>query len=234
MGGWGGPRSAAGPQGAAGERGYILTCYHGNGSGSVAAGRGGCSSPEMLTKGRGKGAWLQRGGVRGAASTPCLGPMAKTPSAAPEEVAGAARPAQPHISPLLPSLPSSPMAVTTGSPYVGSGGTPAKNLAETLAKTGYTGLEQSQTKSHVVPILLPPLPQPRTPPTPTNTTQHINIAFGFVFKVDKSLNQRLLRSPLRPGALLVPAGRDRGSHPASGGGTEESPGYHSPSQILSH
>lgn len=53
-----------GVQGALGRSegpGYIRTCYHGNGSGSVAAGRGGCSSPEMLTKGRGKGARLRQG-----------------------------------------------------------------------------------------------------------------------------------------------------------------------------
>lgn len=79
-----GLRSVAGPRGAAGERGYILTCYHGNGSSSVAAGRGGCSSPEMLTKGRGKGAWLRQGWPQGAASTPSPGPVAETPSSAPK------------------------------------------------------------------------------------------------------------------------------------------------------
>lgn len=39
------------------------------------------------------------------------------------------------------------MAVPTGSPAAGSGGTPAKTLADTLVKIGCVGLEQpSQTK----------------------------------------------------------------------------------------
>lgn len=58
---WAGPGVCNGSLGRSGGPGYILTCYHGNGSGSVAVGRGGCSSPKMLTKGRGKGARLRQG-----------------------------------------------------------------------------------------------------------------------------------------------------------------------------
>lgn len=92
------------------------------------------------------------------------------------------------------------------------------------------------------PTALPP--QPGTSLTSTNTTQHINIAFGFIMKVDKSLNEGALRSLIRPGALPVPVGRDGGTHPASGGGMEEGPDmgqmhlssarYPSPSQTLLH
>lgn len=91
-------------------------------------------------------------------------------------------------------------------------------------------------------MVLPPWP--RTPLTPTNASQHINIAFSFILKVDKSLNQRALRSPLRLGALPVLVGRDGASHPASGVGWRRAlawarcipalPEHHSPSQTLIH
>lgn len=127
--------------GRSGGPGYILTCYHGNGSGSVAVGRGGCSSPEMLTKGRGKGARLRQGRPWGAASTPSWGLQPQPPPAAPKEAVGTARPIRPRTSPLLPSPPSSPTAVPAGSLGMGSGETPAKTLPDTLAKTGRTGAE---------------------------------------------------------------------------------------------
>lgn len=143
-GGGGGSRVCSGSLGRSGGPGYILTCYHGNGSGSVAAGRGGCSSPEMLTKGRGKGARLRQGRPWGAASTPppCLrpGPPRQLPKTR------GAQPTRPrsHASPSLPSHPAAPWIpgshIPTGFLGTDTGETPAKTPADNLAKTGCTGV----------------------------------------------------------------------------------------------
>lgn len=117
---WAGPGVCNGSLGRSGGPGYILTCYHGNGSGSVAAGRGGCSSPKMLTKGRGKGARLRQGWPWGAAGTPQPG-RAKTLSETPVKTGGVGMEQLPQTKPhtAATSSPHSPATPAKDSPDSG-------------------------------------------------------------------------------------------------------------------
>lgn len=148
----GGSRVCSGSLGRSGGPGYILTCYHGNGSGSVAAGRGGCSSPEMLTKGRGKGARLRQGRPWGAASIPPLHACSQGPLGGSQRRGGLSQHGpdptpvprsppiqQPHGS-LEATSPQASWAQTLGRPQL-------RPQLITWPKRGALGSEQpSQTK----------------------------------------------------------------------------------------
>lgn len=95
--------------------------------------------PRDADKGEGEGSPAAAGAAVGCSRHPHPGPAAETPSAAPKEAVGTACPTL--ASPSLRSPPKSAVAVPTGSLGTDRGETPAKTLADTLAKTGCAGVE---------------------------------------------------------------------------------------------
>lgn len=134
------------------------------------AGRGGCSSPEMLTKGRGKGARLQHRNPPSTGQRACGHPA-------------------PHPDP-------------SGCPY---GRDPRSEERWAASIPGQT-LRCCRFTA--------PQSQLGGPPAPASIACPINIAFSSIFKVDKSLNQRVQgQEPCSagregPGLSYIP-GQDR-------------------------
>lgn len=197
MGVRGGPGSASGPRGAAGT-GVHPNLLPWERQRLVAAGRGGCSSPEILTKGRGKGARLRQGRPRGAASTPSRA-CGQHPLSIPQRGSRHSLPNPTLCQPLSPH-PAAPW-LSPEAPWAQAEVDTSQDPV-LLWQNGEHGGWNRYPRPNPTPLLLcAPItlsPWLRTPLAPTNIAQHINVAFSFILKVDINLlNQRAPQSLLR-------------------------------------